>query len=55
MVNVYTCIHANKSSSKYGLYPPSIEEYWNVTMNDAYDGHDADELMIRRLEDQIQE
>ena len=55
MVNVYTCIRGNKTSSKYGLDPPSIEEYFNVTMNDAYDSHDAEKLMIRRLEEQIQD
>ena len=53
MVNVYTCIRGNKTSAKYGLEPPSIEEYLNVTMNDAYDGHDADEMMIERLQGQI--
>ena len=40
---------------KYRIPAPRIEEYLNVTMNDAYDGDDADELMIEKLETQVEE
>ena len=54
MVNCYTCVRGNKTSAKYHIPAPSIEDYLDVTMDDAYDGDDADELMIERLETQIE-
>ena len=39
--NIYTCLRGNKTSKKYKLYPPSVEEYLNVRIEDRYDGHDA--------------
>ena len=53
MVNCYTCLRGNKTSVKYHIPAPSIEDYLDVTMDDAYDGDNADELMIERLETQF--
>ena len=53
MVNIYNCFRSNKTSTKYWLKPTDINEYLDVTMNDAYDGEDADELMIDHLNTQI--
>ena len=50
MINVYTCLRGNKTSTKYHTDPPSVEEYLNVTMDDAYDGIDDDELMLEILQ-----
>jgi len=55
MVNVYTCVRGNKTSTKYWLVPPTVEEYLDVDMDDMYDGDDADELMIERLQTQNQD
>ena len=55
MVDCYTCVRGNKTSTKYRILTPTIENYINVTMDDAYDGDDADELMIERLETQVEE
>ena len=53
MVNIYTCFRGNKTCTKYWLKPTDINEYLEVTMEDAYDGDDADELMIDHLNTQI--
>ena len=47
-------MRGNKTSAKYHILAPSIEDYPDVTMDDAYGGDDADELMIERLETQIE-
>ena len=55
MVNCYTCVRGNKTSTKYRIPTPTIEHYLNVTMDNEYNGDDADELMIERLERQVEE
>ena len=45
MTNCYSCIHGNKTSTKYGFTPYSLEDYLNVDANDAYDGDDSDDYM----------
>ena len=55
MVNFYTCVRRNKTSTKYCIPMPTIENYLDVTMDDAYDSDDADELIIERLETQVEE
>ena len=55
MVNCYTCVRGNKTSTKYCIPTPTIDNYLDVTMDNAYDGDDADELMIERLETQVEE
>ena len=55
MVNCYTCVCGNKTSTKYRIPTPTIENYLDVTMENAYDGDDLDELMIERLETQVEE
>ena len=52
MVNVYTCLRGNKTSTKFKVESPDIEEYLDVTMHDAYDGVDADEMMLQRISEQ---
>ena len=49
MVNVYTCFRGNKTTTKYRLDPPSMEEYLNVRDQDRYDGHDTSEYMLNFL------
>ena len=46
MVNVYTCMRGNKTSKKYQMYPPSVDEYLNVGVKERYDGEDACEFML---------
>ena len=46
MVNIYTCLRGNKTSKKYQVYPPSLEEYLNVHTEDRCDGHDACPFML---------
>jgi hypothetical protein len=53
MVNVYTCVRGNNTSVKYGLIPPTVKEYLGVSMSDAYDRNDADDLMIDHLNTQL--
>ena len=55
MVNCNTCVRGNKTSTKYCIPTPTIDNYLDVTMDDAYDGDHADELMIERLETQVEE
>ena len=55
MVNCYTCVRGNKTSTKYRIPTSTIDNYLDVTMDDAYDGDDADELMIERLETKVEE
>ena len=55
MVKFYTCVRGNKTSTKYCIPTPTIENYLDITMDYAYDGDDADELMIERLETQVEE
>lgn len=50
MTNVWTCMNENKTSVKYKLHAPSLQEYLNVTENDWYDGDDKDDLMIQFLQ-----
>jgi len=50
MTNCYTCIHRNKTSTKYGFAPYPLEDYLNVTIEDAYDGDDVDEYMAEFVE-----
>jgi hypothetical protein len=45
MTNCYSCIHGNKTSTKYGFTTYSLEDYLNVDANDAYDGDDSDDYM----------
>ncbi len=52
MVNVYTCVRENKTSIKFGIQSPVIEEYLNVDNSDWYDGNDADQDMIEHLSTQ---
>jgi hypothetical protein len=49
LVNIYTCLRENKTSVKYNLPSPDIEDYLNVTIRDSYDGNDADEDMLAHL------
>ena len=46
MVNVWTCFRGNKTSVKYQLNPPVIENYLTVTQNDFYKRLDADQYML---------
>ena len=55
MVNCYTCVRVNKMSTKYRIPTPTVENHLDVTMDDAYDGDDADEPLIERLETQVEE
>ena len=50
MVNIYTCVRGNKTSTKYWMKPTSLIEYLDVTLDDTYDGDDADELIMELLE-----
>ena len=43
-------MRGNKTSKKYQLNPPAIDEYLNVTETDYYDGIDANEYMMDFLE-----
>ena len=45
MTNLYTCIHGNKTATKYGFNTIPLSEYLDVDVNDAYDGEDQDEFM----------
>ena len=54
MVNCYTCVRGNKTSTKYCILMLMIENYLDVTMDDVYDGNDADELIIERLETSVE-
>ena len=46
MVNIYTYLRGNKTSKKYQLHPPSLEEYLNVRIEDRYDAPDACPFML---------
>lgn len=46
MTNIYTCLKGNKTSTKYGFAPYSIDGYLNVTIKDGNDGDDQDEYML---------
>ena len=46
MMNIYTCVRENKTSAKYGVPSPSVEEYLGVSRKDCYDGNNADQNMI---------
>ena len=50
MVNCYSCMRGNKTSKKYQLNLPSLDEYLNVTENDYYNGIDANEYTMDFLE-----
>lgn len=50
MTNCYTCLHGNKTSTKYGFPPYPLEDYLNVTAEDAYDGDDIDDEMLAIVE-----
>ena len=50
MINIYTYLRGNKTSTTYHVDPPSVEEYVNTAIDDAYDGIDADELILERLQ-----
>ena len=49
MTNIYTCFRDNKTSAKYGLASPAIEDYLNVNRNFAYDGDNRCEEMCQLL------
>ena len=49
MMNIYTCVRENKTSAKYGVPSPSVDEYLGVSRQDCYDGNDADQNMIQLL------
>ena len=53
MCNVYTCLRGNKTSKKYQLDPPSIEEYLHSEASDRYDGIDASEFMLQFLNSNV--
>ena len=55
MVNCYTCVRENKTSTKNRILTPMIENYLDVKMDNVYKGDDADELIIERLETQVEE
>ena len=55
MVKFYTCVLGNKTSTKYCIPTPTIENYLDVMMDDAYDCDDADELIIEKLETHVEE
>ena len=46
MDNIYRCLRGNKTSKKYKFYPPSVEEYLNIRIEDRYDGQDACPFML---------
>ena len=52
MLNIYSCLRGNKTATKYNFQRTDIEDYLDVTMDDAYDGVDKDELMYNRLRTQ---
>ena len=49
MVNVYTYIRGNKTSTKYWMKSTRPEDYTDVSLDDAYDGEDADEYILELL------
>ena len=53
MCNVYTCFRGNKTSKKYQLNPPSVEEYLHGYASDRYDGVDASEFMLEFLDTNV--
>ena len=54
VVNCHTCVRGNKTSTKYCILTPMIENYLDVMIDDAYNGNAADDLMIERLEAQVE-
>lgn len=52
MTNIYTCLRENKTSAKFGIRSPSLENYLNVSRNESYDGNDVCIEMITLLQTQ---
>ena len=52
MVNIYTCMRENKTSAKYEVASPQVQDYLDVSRRDAYDGDDADQSMLDHLSTQ---
>ena len=50
MVNIYSCLRGNKTSKKYKMNPPNVEDYLDVSEHDRYDGFDANQFMLDFLE-----
>lgn len=48
--NNYPLQYGNKTSTKYGFPPYPLEDYLNVTAEDAYDGDDIDDEMLAIVE-----
>ena len=46
MTNVYTCIHGNKTATKYGFETVPLSTYLDVNESDAYDGDEEDDFMV---------
>jgi hypothetical protein len=43
LTNCYTCLHGNKTSKKFNFPNPSIEQYLDVTAQDAFTGEEIDD------------
>jgi len=52
MMNIYTCMRKNKTSAKYDVPSPKVEDYLDVTREDSYNAIDADQDMIDLLSTQ---
>ena len=49
MTNIHTCCNGNGTSSSYNFEKPSLEDYLNVTEEDAFQGPNEDAYMISVL------
>ena len=49
MTNLYSCIKGNKTSTKYGFRPFSLDEYLNVDASVGNDCYDLDEFMLDHI------